>query len=277
MAVAVGCGGAAQQAVQTVQGASKPAIVLVAFGSSVASTQRTFEYIETRTRHRYPGHELHWAFTSSFIVTKLRRQGRQVFALEDVVEQLKRRGIQSAVFQSLHIVPGQEFEEIGAVNTDGLEVAIGAPLLASPQDIEATIEALTEEMSSQGPTVLVAHGNDRFPQFNEKLVAFDRRLQTRFPTALTCTVEGLPGMDGLERAQRQAQETGRIHFVPLMLVAGDHMYNDVLGDEQGSWKQIVAAPTTTHARPLGENDAVLDIFFQHLDVALAALSTGGAS
>ena len=44
-----------------------------------------------------------------------------------------------------------------------------------------------------------------------------------------------------------------------------------MGDTEDSWKSAVGAKQTSCAKPLGYNDKVLDVYFQHLDEALAEL------
>ena len=69
----------------------------------------------------------------------------------------------------------------------------------------------------------------------------------------------------------QAEKAGAVHFVPLMLVAGDHIENDVLGDEPDSWKSLIGVPEASCSQPLGYNAGIRDIFFRHLDTAMTAL------
>ncbi len=54
--------------------AKKPAIVMVAFGTSVIDSRRVFDHIDKRVRERYPDFEVRWAFTSQFIIEKLKKK-----------------------------------------------------------------------------------------------------------------------------------------------------------------------------------------------------------
>jgi sirohydrochlorin cobaltochelatase len=256
---------------QPAEALEKPTILLVAAGSAQSTTQKTFGHIEERARKRYPGYEVRWAFTSRVIRERLLSQAQPVHSVQEALQLMGQGGTKSVALQSLHIVPGQEFAEISKVEEADLTVALGAPLLATAQDIEATIEALSSELCPHWPNVVAAHGNPHDRVHNQQLEAFARRLRTRFPGAITCSLEGQPGTGGLEEARRQARDAGGVHFIPLMLVAGAHVARDILGDEADSWKRLVAAPATTCSRPLGENDAVLDIVFQHLDAALGTI------
>ncbi|MCD6528019.1 MAG: sirohydrochlorin cobaltochelatase [Desulfuromonas sp.] len=248
----------------------KPAIVLVAFGTSVANARAVFDFIDQQARERYTGYELRWAFTSQFIIDKLKKQGETTYNVAEVIAQLRSEGHNQVVFQSLHVVPGEEYRSVIAADTSGLQVTFGNALLTSDDDIEAAIAALAPNIDSQQPTVIVAHGNDKHPQFNVRLEALATAIEGRYPQLVVASVEGTPGIAPLEKIK--ALNPSCVNFVPLMIVAGDHIMNDVLGDEPESWKNIIAAPQTDSAPSLGWNKQILNIYFNHLDRAIAKLA-----
>lgn len=245
---------------------SKPAIVLVAFGTSVEQARKVFDHIDSRVRRRYPEHNLRWAFTSQFIIDKLKRRGVVTYNVDEVIAQLRADGFDRVVFQSLHIAPGQEYSKVQAADISGLRVAFGDALMTSDEDIERTIDALRPHIDALEPTVIAAHGNDKYPRFNERIEAFAARIEADYPRLVVASVEGSPGLGPLQKIKEMKPD--RVNFVPLMIVAGDHILNDVLGDEDGSWKNIIAAPQVWVSESLGWNDAVLDIYFDHLEAAL---------
>jgi sirohydrochlorin cobaltochelatase len=247
----------------------RPVIVLVAFGTSVDEARQVFDFIDTRARQRYPDHEIEWAFTSQFIINKLKRRGIVTRTLAEVITELRTRGVRQVAIQSLHVVPGQEYHIIPSADTRGLQVAYGAPLLAGAADIEATIDALAPEIDPEAATVVVAHGNNKHPEFNVQVETFAHAIEERYPNLNVASVEGTPGTRGLEAIK--ARQPRQVHFIPLMIVAGDHILNDVLGDEEESWKNIIQAPMNTCSRSLGWNPAILEIYFEHLDQALNSL------
>ena len=171
------------------------------------------------------------------------------------------------MFQSLHVVPGQEFREISKVDTTGLNVAVGSALLTTDADIAAVIAAIDKDIDPAAANVIAAHGNSHHPEFNEQVVAFARAIEAQYENVFVCSVEGSPGPAGLVAARELAQVKGKVNFIPLMIVAGDHIRNDVFGDEKESWKSIVAAPAAARSKPLGYNAAVLEVYFKHIDHA----------
>lgn len=245
---------------------SRPAIVLVAFGTSVEEARKVFDHIDSRARQRYPDYTLRWAFTSQFIIDKLKRRSVVTYNVDEVIAQLRAEGFDRIVFQSLHIAPGQEYRKVLAADTSGLQVAFGDALMTTDEDIEHTIDALRPYIEAQEPTVVAAHGNDKYPRFNERIEAFAARIEVEFPQLVVASVEGSPGLEPLQRIKQMHPQ--KVTFIPLMIVAGDHILNDVLGDEEDSWKNIIAAPQAEATESLGWNDAILGIYFNHLEAAL---------
>lgn len=256
---------------QTMSPPKKPTIVLTAFGTSVHEARKVFDYIETKAEARYPNHTVRWAFTSSFIRKKLKKEGIITLSLDEVISDLREKNINDIVIQSLHVVPGQEFKEIGKVDTSGLNVAVGQALLTTDGDITRVLDAVSDKLIPDCPNVFVGHGNDHHPELNKQLVAFNHALQKKFNNAVLCTVEGMPGTDALSTVKKQAKKDGKVNFIPMMIVAGDHVMNDVMGDEPDSWKNIIKAEKTTCTKPLGYNDQILAVYFSHIDKALEAL------
>jgi len=248
---------------------NKPALVLVAFGTSVAQARTVFDFIDQQARQRYADYDLRWAFTSQFIINKLKKQGQVTYSVAEVIDQLRNEGYTKVVFQSLHVVPGQEYRSVIEADTSGLTVTFGDALLSSDDDMDAVIEALKPSIDDAEPTVVIAHGNDRHPEFNVQLEGFAAKIETQYPQLVVASVEGTPGIAPLDKIK--ALKPNCVNFIPLMIVAGDHIINDVLGDESDSWKNIIAAPHHISTPSLGWNKQILSIYFNHLDRALAEL------
>jgi len=270
----MGCQDSGQPGRGVETGQEKTAIVLVAFGTSVATARQVYAHIDAQARKRYPDYELRWAFTSQFIIDKLKKEGIVTHNVGEVVDELRRDGYARIAFQSLHVAPGEEYRRVLQVDMSGLEVAYGDALLTSVADIDAVALALGADIDPLQPTVIVSHGNENYPQFNEQLLALARVLEARYPQLVVASVEGEPGTAPLRRIRALCAGGRRVRFVPLMIVAGDHILNDVMGDDTDSWKSQVQAGAAECRQPLGWNDAVLEIYFRHLDSALASLVKG---
>ena len=91
--------------------AYKPAIVLAAFGTS-ATAFDTYSHFEQKVRERFPGYEIRWAFTSHKVRHKLAQEkGHQLNDLPTTFRELKAAGFNRVAIQSLHIVPGEEWDK----------------------------------------------------------------------------------------------------------------------------------------------------------------------
>ena len=253
------------------EASAQPSLVLVAFGTSVPEARKVFDHIDAAARKHYPEMDIRWAFTSKFIRKKLKTRGVETQSVEEVIADLRDAGVTQAVFQSLHVVPGQEFHEIGEANAAGIKVAVGTALMTTDADIAAVVAALAPDIRADAANIVAAHGNDRHPEFNQQIIAFARAMEAGRENVFVCTVEGQPGTGGLQAARELAAKTGTVNFIPLMIVAGDHVQNDLLGDEEDSWKSLVSAKATTCTKPLGYNDAILAIYFRHIDEAMKEL------
>jgi sirohydrochlorin cobaltochelatase len=249
----------------------KPAIVLVAFGTSKMDARAVYDHIFEQARKRFPGYEIRWAWTSKIILKKLQAQGLAVHTPDETLEQLRKEGYGKVVMQSFHVMPGAEYEEMVAAGkrASGLSLQYGLPLLADAEDIRKAIRAVEPSLRQDRVNVFVGHGNPD-KQANAKLVEFSEAAEKGRENAFVFAVEGEPGLRRLPEARAKARELGGVHFVPMMIVAGEHIMEDVMGEGAESWRSQIGAADATCAQPLGANDAILDIYFDHTDVALKA-------
>jgi sirohydrochlorin cobaltochelatase len=248
-----------------------PAIVLAVFGASSPTAREVYRTIETRIHSAYPDHEIAWAYLSQHIVNKQRSLGVVLPTLPETLASLKASGFDEAAVQPLLIVPGEEFAIVKSVECAGLTLAIGDPLLNSESDIDSALAAIASQVQEGVPNVLVCHGNKKYSEFNEPLLKLRKAAEDAFENLIVASVEGEPGTEPLTRAKEMSIAHDSVVFIPFMMVAGEHITRDVMGDEPGSWKRIVGARRSVCLAPLGTNPAILDIFLNHLEVALQSL------
>ena len=84
----------------------------------------------------------------------------------------------------------------------------------------------------------------------------------------------MEGEPAWQAARESIQKSGvkKVKFIPLMFVAGDHMLNDVMGDDsevgEASWKlQLPGIEIDGTEKGLGFNPNIIDIYLQHLEEA----------
>ena len=263
--LASGCG-------QQAETSEKPVIVIVAFGCSMEKGQENLGDFDSMVRERFPDHDVRWAFTAGFIIKKLEKAGvttlfasnTPIKSLDEVYEDLRKEGKTNVVVQIAMVMPGEEMRQALSYRTDGLNVKFGYPLLFSPENMQNVVDALSPEFGgADTATVLVSHGNEKHPEFNSALIQMDKYLRDNYDNVYLGTVEGPPGPDpALDDAK--ASGAPMVKFVPLMMVEGDHITNDIMGDDPESWKSMLGLPAT-NATGMASNPAVMEIFLKSIE------------
>ncbi len=259
--------------------AAKPAIVLAAFGTSTAAFD-TYHYFEAQVKKRFPDHEIRWAFTSRIVRHKVAREkGRILQDLGTTLRELKAAGCNRVAIQSLHLVPGEEWEKkIVEVSREvpGLQVALGKPLLSSKEDQERTLQAVDRTFPKDlqdTAVVLMAHGSPS-PKGEKAYLDFDRLLRVHYQNVFLGTVGGQPTRQAAMDAVRKAG-VSTVVLMPFMFVAGEHVAKDMLGDDSESWKSELlrqkAYRLEAVKKGLGYQEGIVNIYLDHLAQALQTL------
>lgn len=278
------------------------AIVLVAYGSAHAKAVATYASIANRYQKEFSGSEVVLAFTSALMRRKAAEaMGTSIPSPLSALANLKDRGCEDAIVQSLHVVPGGEFHEMASL-VSGIShirgrfgfkhLVVGMPLLASLDDCKKVSSALgpmldwisTDGISTDCRTtglqrdpkeeavVLVGHGS---AHPGESLYCqMDSVLKQSHENVFLGTLEGYPGLDEVTMQLMESQ-VRRATLVPLLLVAGGHVFRDLAGDDENSWRRIIEGRgIQTGVRPqgLGECEEIVGILIEHTRDALDRMS-----
>jgi sirohydrochlorin cobaltochelatase len=258
---------------------AKPAIVLAAFGTTTEAFD-TYNHFENKVKERFPEYEIRWAFTSHKVRHKIAKEkGKKLNDLATTLRELKAAGYTRLAIQSLHIVPGEEWDKkVVQVSREipGLKVALGKPLLSSPQDEERVLQTVAQTFPKDlkdTAVVLMAHGSP-VPEGEKAYLAFDRLLRAHYQNIFLGAVEGKPTKEKAFEAVKQANPATVI-LMPFMFVAGEHVAKDMLGDDPESWKSELLKQKAYRiegvTKGLGYLEGVVDIYLDHLDQALKSL------
>jgi len=276
----------------------KDGILLVTFGSSYEAPQATFEGIDKSAKSKFAGEEIRWGYTSDIILNKL-RQGNGEGALngkiidndtpEEALKLMIEDGYGKISVQSLHVIPGEEFdemletiEEIEASH-EGIEITVGKPLLNSKADLSAVAKVLADKFAAQiasgEPVLLMGHGTPH--ENDKKYLALEVELQKLYANFFVGTVEGISFDKGetsiggiLDKLEALKLDSKKVTISPLMSIAGDHANNDMnanTGEKdpaEQSWRErLVAAGYTVTGvmKGLGDYDEINDIWLSHLE------------
>ena len=253
-------------------GDGPPPIILAASGTATSAAD-TYDHIEARCREAFPGHPVHWAYSSRAIRKRIQaRSGEAPPTPTRVLDQLYRSGCRRVVIQSLHLICGIEFHHLvwEAARTP-MEIQLGLPLLSTPEDFESLLDwiAAVQPPEKDEALVLIGHGTAHPSWMAYALLA--QMMAARFgPRVLMGQVKGEPSPQAV--AERLlAAGCRRVLLRPLMLVAGAHFMTDIAGAQSDAWKTRLEGKglaVTAVAEGLGAHAAIIDIFVRHTQAAL---------
>ena len=272
----------------------KMGIVLVSYGSLNSQARETYEKIRSDYVKAFPGADVRLAFTSD-IIRRVLLEKRGIFFHNPLtaLTELCDRGCEDVVAQSLHVVPGSEFQQMaGLVQVHGPKnirireeswsgnLEIGTPLLFSLEDCMKVSQALRPEFqstkidgldhnngSSAGQDgvayVLMGHGTSHSAA--RVYIMMARVLEEDHKNVFLGTLEGFPGIDEV-LLQTKKSRVKKVILMPFLLVAGGHAIVDLAGDSAKSWRSVFEQEgfhTEVILKGLGENDGIVDIFIEH--------------
>ncbi|MDD2467017.1 MAG: sirohydrochlorin cobaltochelatase [Desulfobulbus sp.] len=262
---------------------SKTAILLVTFGTSVPRAKASFDNIDKLVKVAFPGVDVRWAYTSKIIRHKLAKQGTQIDSPEMALSRLMDEGYTKVAVQSLHMIPGAEFNEINtnahlfAQMVDGFDnLQVSMPLLISDDTMEEALkivknQVIPKERKADEAVVLMGHGTHHPSDAIYSALMY--KAQKMDPNFYVGTVEGHPTFEEIRDAL-VAKKIKKAYLIPFMTVAGDHAMNDMAGDEPDSWKSqldAVGIKAVPVMKGLGEVDAIDAMWIEQLKVAMAHL------
>jgi len=257
----------------------KVGILLVAFGSSEASAQVSFENIDRSVRKAYPGIPVRWAYTSHIIRAKLAKQGRMLDSPEVALAKMQDEKFTHVAVQSLHTIGGAEYHDlrrtVGAFKMMGgfERIILAYPLMATQEDmarvVDAILATIPKERKKNEAVVLMGHGTHH--PSNAFYAALMFQLQLEDPNIFVGTVEGYPEVGLIQELMLQ-KDIKKAYLMPFMSVAGDHAKNDMAGAEDDSWMSILTKAGIECVPVLkgtAEYDEFVDIWVRHIDGPLS--------
>ncbi len=256
----------------------KDGILVVSFGTSYEDNrEKTIGAIERHIKKVFDPLPVYRAFTSRMILKKMKKQGIEIDSVTEAVERMKADGINGKLtVQPTHIINGVEYdmlmEDLEQFRNDFEEIQCGNPLLTDIEDymeLAGTINAAFKTEDGEA-LLLMGHGTDHHA--NSAYPAFCYVLSDMgFDHIFLGTVEGYPEFnDAVNRLKKTGYK--KVCLAPMMIVAGDHANNDMVGDEEDSWKSMLEKDGYSVRyllTGLGELQGVWEIFEKHLKKAMS--------
>ncbi|MDO5725076.1 MAG: sirohydrochlorin cobaltochelatase [Tissierellia bacterium] len=241
----------------------KKAIIVASFGTTYHDTlEKTIAPIEQLISKTYPDAKVLRAFTSRKIKNILEKRDN-IYVLNEIeaLKELKAEGFLDISVQPLHFLPGIEFSKL--TRLEGIK--LGAPLLASDEDFKRVAIGFKDLVTSDKLYILMGHGtrhksDDRYDKMEE---AFRNE---GLNNIMMATVEGRTELKDI-LPKIESYNIKDIVLMPFMLVCGDHAKNDMAGDDEDSWKNVLKSQgynVICDMRGLGEFDFIRQIYLDHL-------------
>lgn len=219
------------------------AIVVISFGSSVKSAREQLGKVEEYMGEVHKDRILYSSYTSAFIRKKLQASGEMILSPEEILEKLWREGYTDVLIKPTHIIPGIEYEKLVKVAEkykDCFEkLTLDGPLIETGEDILRVCKTIAKlyPLEEDEALLFMGHGTQHVSNF------IYPSIQVGFRTLgldhiYMATVEGWPS---LEDAICQIKQSDRkkIYLAPFLLIAGEHVMNDMIGEQEESWKNIL--------------------------------------
>lgn len=251
----------------------KKAILMISFGTShLEQLERAIFSVIATAKTKFQEEDVYDAFSSGMIRAKLKREyGKHINGIEESFELLKERGYEEVTVQPMHLLRGKEYEKVRKACEDyreSLHIKLGETLLANERDYRWIVGHMKEVYHENESLLLVlGHGTDH--EANEAY----RKL------ASTMTEEGLQGVVSTLQCLEdigsivgfaEAQEKHTLTIMPFMLVAGNHVTQDIIGMEEHKWQGALSSKgldVEIITTGLGEYPFIHELFIQHIKEA----------
>ncbi len=276
-------------------------LLVVSFGTSFNDSRVSdIKGIEDALQEAYPDWSVRRAFTAQIIINHVQaRDGECIDNMEQALERAAANGVKNLVVQPTHLMHGAEYDElmeaVSAYEDRFVSVKVAEPLLGEVgadatvinSDKEAVARAVTETAVKEAgygslsaaeedgvAFVFLGHGTSHTAKVSYS------QMQTQMKTlgydnVFIGTVEGEPEETACEAVSEAVAQAGykKVVLRPLMVVAGDHAYNDMAGEDADSWVSRFRASgrfesVETQIAGLGSIDAVQKLYVAHTAEAL---------
>lgn len=260
----------------------KRGILLVAFGTSYPEAAIAFDNIEKMVKMEFPGVEVQWAYTSKIIRKILYTRGVHINSPSEALAKMGDEGFTHVAVQSLHIIPGEEYDNLNLTvqafknMPKGLvSAALGTPLLFLHADIQKMASFIHQTFYSyvdeKRALLLMGHGTSH--PSNIFYPGFQYYLNQKSDRFFMATIDGFPELKHILPVLKE-KGINKVTLTPFLSVAGDHARNDMNGNEEHSWKSILrneGFEVDIIQKGLAEYSEVVSIWVEHLREAYSKL------
>lgn len=254
----------------------KRALVVVSFGTTHEDTmEKTIKAVEKKLEMSNPDRDIYRTFTSRIVIKRLADNKGIIVQNElQILEYLADNQYEEVLVQPLHIIPGFEYEKIKEAcdkYRDKFDcIKLSEPLLFKEEDFVNVSDVLIEEMKNHevnyDAVVFMGHGTGH--DSNSSYLRLQKYFEQTEQKVLFGTVEGYPGIEDIIKSLK-VNNSRNILLLPFMLVAGDHVKNDMMGNNENSWVSLLrnqGYKVTPFPKGLGEYLGIQDLFVRKAEL-----------
>lgn len=256
----------------------KKAILVVSFGTSyMEALEKSIFIIENKIKDKYSEFDVFRAFTSHFIIKKLKeKHGLDIWTPEEALKNLKEDGYEEVIVQPLHLIAGEEFTYVKKVidrySDDFNSIKLGRPIFyyqgieELPHDYSDFIDSISDILNSNKATVMIGHGTSH-PCGSTYGCLQTVLKEDGYDNVFVGTIEGYPNFNTVLKLIRE-KEIEEVTLMPLLVVAGDHAQNDIASDDEDSWKSMFESEgikTKVIMKGLGEYCKFNELYINRID------------
>lgn len=257
----------------------KKALLVVSFGSSfIENREAAIDATENVLADAFSDYDFYRAFTSKTIIDIYEERDQvDIFSVSEAIEKIYKEGYGEVLVVPTLVINGKEEEEMSndlEPFVDKFEkFSVSTPLLSTYEDYVTLVDALSNEMpetAEDEAVVLMGHGTEH--EGNSAYGTLDYVFKDEgYEDVFVGTVEGFPTFDTVLKNLKKGGYK-KVTLMPSMIVAGDHAHNDMAGDEEDSWKNLLKSEgydVEFIMQGLGELTAIQELFVDHANQALA--------
>lgn len=247
------------------------AVLVVSYGTSQVSALPTLANLAREIGAAFPHLPLIHAFAHPRLRDSLvRNGGPRVPLVSEALAQLTQDGAWHVLVQPTYLLCAGEYQAmVGQLEpyAQQLNLSLGQPLLAAPQDIEEVAEALPTclpPLAPQEGALFLGHGasHEAHGVYAQLEQALHRQGHTQY---FVGTLQDGPTPAETAHRIQQAGAITRLHIHPLMVVCGVHATRDLLAGEQSWCGQLehMGFPVSAVSQGLGDCPAICRLFVSH--------------
>ena len=258
----------------------KKALLVVSFGSSfIENREAAIDATEKALADAFPEYDFYRAFTSQTIIDIYAERDKvEIMNVPEAMEKIYKGKYGEILVVPTLVINGEEkdemMEQLDPFMDKFTKFTVSTPLLTTYEDYVTLVKAMEQEMPKTAggeAVVLMGHGTPH--SGNSAYGTLDYVFKDEgFKDVYVGTVEGFPTFDTVLKNLKQGGYK-KVTLMPAMIVAGDHAHNDIAGDEEDSWKNLLKAQgydVDYILKGLGELSAIQNLFIEHARQALAA-------